>query len=186
MKVLCIDSVGERPVVYLKPDNTLNLKRLPFFLPDFSNDIEAHLRVAVRIDRIAKCVERRFAAKYYTQIGVAIEFVAADFIRTARRDGLPWTFGTSFDESLLISDTVDKERIMGLRAELLQGEVSLQGDVVSADVIDEALSFVSQTIKLKTGDWLMLSCGVQSSPLVIGDELIATIGPDVSQSVKVK
>ena len=186
MKVFCVDSVGERPVVYLKPDNTLNLKRLPFFLPDFSNDIEACLRVAVRIDRIAKCVEKRFAARYYSEVGLAVEFVAADVLQKAQKEGLPWTFGTSFDESLVISDTVEKNKIMGQMPELWLNNVPLFGDIVSADVIDEALSAVSQTIKLKTGDWLMLSCDVQSRPLAIGDELLATLGAEVSQSVRVK
>lgn len=181
--------MGERPVVYLKPDNTLNLKRLPFFLPDFSDSIVARLRLAVRVDRIGKCVERRFADRYYSQMGVAIEFVAADILQSAQHEGLPWTFATSFDESLTISDTVDKSRLLGQLPELrLNGQPSSVCAVsaVSADLVDEALSYISQTIKLKTGDWLMLSCGVQSSPIAIGDTLHARIGSDVELSLKVK
>ena len=178
--------MGERPVVYLKPDNTLNLKRLPFFLPDFSESIVARLRLAVRVDRIGKCVERRFADRYYSQMGVAIEFVAADLLQSAQHEGLPWTFATSFDESLTISDTVDKSRLLGQLPELRLNGQPLSGESVSADLVDEALSYISQTIKFKTGDWLMLSCGVQSSPIAIGDTLHARIGSDVELSLKVK
>ena len=186
MKVICVDSQSETLVAYLKPDNALNFKRLPFFLPDFSKSIVARMRVAVRIDRIAKCVEQRFASKYYSEVALGIEFLASDIIGNARNNGLPWTLGTSFDDSLVLSETVAKEVAQGKEVGLMHNGHLMESGVVETESIDSAIARLSETMKLKTGDWALMAVGQASDRLSIGDVLQVRMEPLLSLDLAVK
>ena len=90
MKIICIgrnytDHIAELnnekptdPVVFLKPDTAILLKKQPFFIPDFSSDVHYEVEVLVKINRIGKHIEKEFAHKYYDEIGLGIDFTARD------------------------------------------------------------------------------------------------------------
>ena len=56
------------PAFFLKPDSALLLKNQPFFYPEFSQRIEYETELVVRIDKVGKSIEERFAHKYYRNI----------------------------------------------------------------------------------------------------------------------
>ena len=90
MKLICIgrnytkhieELQNERPtepVVFIKPDTAILLKKQPFFIPDFSNDVHHEVEVLVKINRVGKHIDKKFAHKYYDQIGLGIDFTARD------------------------------------------------------------------------------------------------------------
>ncbi len=90
MKIICVgrnyaqhakelgNEVPTEPVLFLKPDTSLLRLPEPFFIPDFSDDVHYEAEVVVRIDRIGKNIEPRFAHKYYKQFSLGIDFTARD------------------------------------------------------------------------------------------------------------
>ena len=72
MKIICIgrnyknhvnelnNIVPTEPVIFLKPDTSIILKKQPFFIPDFSNDIHHEVEVIVKINRVGKYISKEF------------------------------------------------------------------------------------------------------------------------------
>ena len=63
---------------FLKPDTAIPQKGNPFFIPDFSETIHHEVEIVVRINRLGKHIDERFAHKYYSDIGLGIDFTARD------------------------------------------------------------------------------------------------------------
>ena len=61
--------------------------------------------MVVRINKIGKHIEERFAHKYYSQIGLGIDFTARDIQQECKEKGLPWEKAKGFDGSAQISKT---------------------------------------------------------------------------------
>ena len=90
MKIICVgrnyakhieELQNERPaepVIFLKPDTAILPKNFPFFIPEFSSDIHHEVEILVRINRVGKYIEPKFAHKYYDEIGLGIDFTARD------------------------------------------------------------------------------------------------------------
>ena len=101
MKIICIgrnytDHIKELenekptdPVVFLKPDTSILLKGQPFFIPEFSQDVHHEVEVLVKINRIGKHIQPKFAHKYYDQTGLGIDFTARDLQAKLKAKGLP-------------------------------------------------------------------------------------------------
>src|SRR5690606_2407167 len=108
MKIICIgrnyvEHIAELenekptdPVIFLKPDTAILLKKQPFFIPDFSNDVQYEVEVLVKINRIGKHIDKKFAHKYYNEIGLGIDFTARDVQTELKEKGLPWEKVKSF------------------------------------------------------------------------------------------
>ena len=90
MKLICIgrnytDHINELqnekpqdPVVFIKPDTAILLKKQPFFIPDFSENVHHEVEVLVKINRVGKYIDKKFAHKYYDQVGLGIDFTAKE------------------------------------------------------------------------------------------------------------
>ncbi|MDX1472374.1 MAG: fumarylacetoacetate hydrolase family protein, partial [Flavobacteriaceae bacterium] len=120
MKLICIgrnytehieELKNERPtdpVVFLKPDTSILLKKQPFFIPDFSDDIHHEVEILVKIDRIGKHIDKKFAHKYYSEIGLGIDFTARDLQSKLKEKGLPWEKAKAFDGAAVMGKWLDK------------------------------------------------------------------------------
>ena len=124
MKLICIgrnyaqhiselkNEKPKEPVIFLKPDTAILLKKQPFFIPDFSNEVHHEVEVLVKINRVGKHIDSKFAHKYYDQIGLGIDFTARDIQQLCKEKGLPWERAKGFDHSAPISSTwVDKQNV---------------------------------------------------------------------------
>ena len=78
------------PVIFLKPDTALLRNNDPFFLPDFSKEIHHEVELVIKITRLGKNIQPKFAHKYYSEIGLGIDFTARDIQFELREKGLPW------------------------------------------------------------------------------------------------
>ena len=102
MKIICIgrnyvshanelgNNIPTEPLFFLKPDTAIQPKGHPFFIPNFSDNIHFEVELVVRIDKIGKHIEERFAHKYYSKIGLGIDFTARDIQEECKEKGLPW------------------------------------------------------------------------------------------------
>jgi 2-keto-4-pentenoate hydratase/2-oxohepta-3-ene-1,7-dioic acid hydratase in catechol pathway len=96
------NQVPTEPVIFLKPETALVPKRNPFFLPDFSEDVHYEAELVVRINRIGKNIQEKFAHKYYSQLTVGLDFTARDIQKKLKDKGLPWEKAKAFDGSAAI------------------------------------------------------------------------------------
>ena len=169
MKIICIgrnytnhieELNNERPtepVVFMKPDSAVLLKQHPFVIPEFSEDIHHELEIIVKINKVGKYIEPKFAHKYYDEISVGIDFTARDLQTKLKEKGLPWEKAKAFDGSAVIGDFVQKTLFSSM--ENLNFEMTSNGQTVQKGntslmlwKIDELISFVSQYFTLKIGD----------------------------------
>jgi len=169
MKIICIgrnyvDHIEElknerpaEPVVFMKPDSAVLLKQHPFVIPEFSEDIHHEIEIIVKINKVGKYIEPKFAHKYYDEISVGIDFTARDLQQKLKSKGLPWEKAKAFDGSAVIGDFLPKEQFSSLENitfELTNNDKSVQIGNTSLMLwnIDELISYVSQYFTLKIGD----------------------------------
>ncbi|MCJ8291941.1 MAG: fumarylacetoacetate hydrolase family protein [Crocinitomicaceae bacterium] len=203
MKIICIgrnyadhakemnSAVPEVPMFFMKADISLLRPGTPFFYPTFSNDIHYECEVVVKIDRVGKNIAERFAYKYYSEIGLGIDFTARDLQAECKRKGHPWEIAKSFEGSAAIS----KEFIPveGLDCQNLQFSMQQNGKVVqngtTSDMIftiDSLISYISKFMTLKKGDLIYTGTPAGVGPIAIGDELNGFIGEKEMFRVLVK
>ena len=147
----------ESPVIFIKPDTSLLQKNNPFFIPDFSKLINYELELLVKINRIGKYIQPKFAFKYYREIGLGIDFTARDIQQQLKEKGLPWEKAKGFDGSALTGEWFDKsnfEDINKLDFHLLKNGIVTQIGNSSQMIwkIDELISEISKFFTLKIGD----------------------------------
>ena len=169
MKIICIgrnytkhieelqNERPEEPVVFLKPDSAILLKQYPFVIPEFSNDIHHEIEIIVKISKVGKYIEPKFAHKYYEEISVGIDFTARDLQQRLKDKGLPWEKAKAFDGSAVIGDFLSKKDFSSL--ESINFELKNNGKTVQKGKsslmlwkIDELIAYVSQFFTLKIGD----------------------------------
>jgi len=169
MKIICIgrnyvDHIEElknerpaEPVVFIKPDSAILLKQHPFVIPEFSEDIHHEIEIIVKINKVGKYIEPKFAHKYYDEISVGIDFTARDVQANLKAKGLPWEKAKAFDGSAVIGDFLPKEQFSSL--EKLTFELTNNNKVVQKGDsslmlwnVDELIAHVSQYFTLKIGD----------------------------------
>ncbi len=169
MKIICIgrnyanhiaELQNERPtepVIFIKPDTALVLKQYPFVLPEFSHDVQHEIELVVKINKVGKYIEPKFAHKYYEEISVGIDFTARDLQAKLKEKGLPWEKAKAFDGSAVIGEFVSKEQFTSLEDinfELIKNGIVAQKGNSSLMLwkIDELIAYVSQFFTLKIGD----------------------------------
>jgi 2-keto-4-pentenoate hydratase/2-oxohepta-3-ene-1,7-dioic acid hydratase in catechol pathway len=147
----------DEPVVFLKPDSAILLKQHPFVIPEFSSDIHHEIELIVKISKVGKYIEPKFAHKYYEDISVGIDFTARDVQQTLKDKGLPWEKAKAFDGSAVIGSFISKKLFSSL--ESINFELTNNGKTVQKGnsslmlwKIDELIAYVSQYFTLKIGD----------------------------------
>lgn len=169
MKIICIgrnyvDHIDElqnerpsEPVIFIKPDSAILLKQHPFVIPEFSEDIQHEVEIIVKISKVGKYIDAKFAHKYYDEISVGIDFTARDLQNELKSKGLPWEKAKAFDGSAVIGDFLPKEQFSSLENltfELKNNNKTVQEGNVNMMLwkIDELIAYVSQYFTLKIGD----------------------------------
>ena len=169
MKIICIgrnytkhieelqNERPDEPVVFIKPDSAILLKEYPFVIPEFSNDIHHEIEIIVKISKVGKYIEPKFAHKYYDEISVGIDFTARDLQQQLKDKGLPWEKAKAFDGSAVIGNFLPKKDFSSL--ESINFELTNNGKTVQKGnsslmlwKIDELIAYVSQFFTLKIGD----------------------------------
>ncbi|WP_020531627.1 fumarylacetoacetate hydrolase family protein [Flexithrix dorotheae] len=166
----------DEPVIFTKPDNALLIKNKPFYYPDYTKDIHHEVEIVIKICEAGKCIDKRFAHKYYNEVGLGIDFTARDLQAKAKSKGLPWALAKGFDHSAPVSDFVPKtnyEDLQNLNFSLkVNGEERQKGNTSHMLYpIDEIVSYISQFITLKKGDIIFTGTPKGVGPIQIGDRL---------------
>jgi 2-keto-4-pentenoate hydratase/2-oxohepta-3-ene-1,7-dioic acid hydratase in catechol pathway len=193
MKIICIGrnylkharelehDIPTEPVFFMKPDSSLLLDNRHFFIPDFSKEIHHEVELIVKINRLGKSIESKFANRYYDEIGLGVDFTARDLQRKLIEKGLPWEKAKAFDSAAVLGEFIPKHEL----GDLGQIDFSLRknGEVVqsgnSRDMIfniDTIIEYVSQFVTLKIGDLIYTGTPAGVGPVNINDQLEGFIG----------
>jgi len=203
MKIICIgrnyadhakemnSAVPEVPMFFMKADVSLLRPGTPFFYPSFSNDIHYECEVVVKIDRVGKNIAERFAHKYYSEIGLGIDFTARDLQAECKKKGHPWEIAKSFEGSAAICKQFIA--VEGLDVENIEFSMTQNGEEVqkgsTSDMIftiDQLISYISKFMTLKKGDLIYTGTPSGVGPIAIGDELKGFVGEKEMFRVLVK
>jgi acylpyruvate hydrolase len=202
MKIICIgrnyqdhakelgNAVPEEPMFFCKPDSAILPKGNPFYIPEWTNNVHYEVELVVRINRLGKNIEEQFAPRYYDEIGLGIDFTARDVQDELKKKGHPWEKAKGFDGSAVISTDfiATSENIQNIPFSLKKNnELVQRGN--SAEMlhsIDKIISYVSQYMTLKIGDYIFTGTPAGVAQVAIGDILEGYIGERRMFGVKVK
>jgi 2-keto-4-pentenoate hydratase/2-oxohepta-3-ene-1,7-dioic acid hydratase in catechol pathway len=168
--------VPDEPVIFMKPDSALLKNNKPFYLPDFSNEIDYETEVIVQINRLGKNISEKFAPRYYSHIGLGIDFTARDIQRKFREKAYPWEICKAFDGSAVISEFYPIEKFGDLNN--LNFRLDIDGSTVqkgnTSDMIfniNKIIAYVSRFFTLKIGDILFTGTPVGVGKVFINNHL---------------
>jgi 2-keto-4-pentenoate hydratase/2-oxohepta-3-ene-1,7-dioic acid hydratase in catechol pathway len=189
MKIICVgrnyvahahelnNEVPTEPVLFMKPDSALLRNNDPFYIPDWSNDVHHEIELIVRINRLGKNIEKRFAHRYYDEIGLGIDFTARDVQNALKDKGLPWEKAKAFDHSAVIcSEFIPVNELPNLNSIHFRldknGSPVQEGDsALMIFSIDDIIAHVSKYFTLKIGDLIYTGTPAGVGPVKIGDRL---------------
>ena len=195
MKIICIGrnyidhikefdngAPTEEPIYFLKPDTSLLRNNDPFFIPNFSEQVDYETELVVKINRVGKCIEERFAYKYYDEVGLGIDFTARDIQRKAMAAGHPWEKAKGFDRSAAVSPRFLSLSELGKKVEDLRFEMSLNGEVRQVGEpknmifsVDKLICYLSRFMTLRMGDLIFTGTPSGVGPVKKGDVLRASL-----------
>jgi acylpyruvate hydrolase len=203
MKIICIgrnyvahikelnNPIPSSPVFFLKPDPALLIRNRPFYYPAFSKEIHHEVELVLKICKVGKNIQKRFAGSYYNEIGIGLDMTARDLQDAAKEKGLPWTVAKGFDQSAPVSRFLPKERFSDLKNINfhldLNGKTVQQGNsgLMMYD-FDDIISHISTYMTLRTGDYIFTGTPSGVGPVKIGDKLEAWIEDEKMLSCLIK
>ena len=179
------------PVVFLKPDTAILLKKQPFFIPDFSDDVHHEVEILVKINKVGKHIDRKFAHKYYDEIGLGIDFTARDLQSQLKEKGLPWEKAKAFDGAAVVGKWLPKtnfKNVDNIQFKLLKNNVVVQDGNTNAMLwkTDELIAYVSQYFTLKKGDVIFTGTPAGVGKVLENDVLTGTIEGKQAFQIRVK
>jgi acylpyruvate hydrolase len=192
MKIICIGlnyrkhalemgwSAPDVPVIFLKPDSSLLKNNKPFFLPDFSENINYEVEVVIKISKLGKSISAKFAPRYFDEITVGIDITARDLQSRQAAAGMPWEISKCFDGaaplgSFIAATTIKDLRNLDFRLEI-NNKVVQSGN--TSDMIfgfNEIVEYVSKFFTLKTGDLIFTGTPSGVGQLKKNDHLVACL-----------
>lgn len=188
MKIICIgrnyvDHIAElknempdEPVVFIKPDSAFLKNGVDFYIPEFSNDVHYEAEIVLRINKMGKHIDEKFARRYFDAITVGIDFTARDVQAKLKAKGLPWEKAKAFDYSAAIGDlqpAADYADMENINFSLnLNGQTVQQGNTSHMiNSFNKIIAYASTYFTLKKGDLIFTGTPAGVGPVKIGDKL---------------
>ena len=195
MKIICVGMnyathnkemrhtlVNKEPTIFMKPDVSLLKDGKPFYIPDFSSDVQYEAEVVVKISRLGKNIAKRFVHRYFDEVTIGIDITARDLQKNFRDKGLPWELSKSFDNSAVIGKWIRIEDLpcgigsLPFRLEI-NGAIVQEGNTSQMLFkTEEIIEYVSHFVTLKMGDLIYTGTPAGVGNIHIGDHLQGYIG----------
>jgi len=202
MKIICIgrnyadhakemkSELPKEPVFFFKPDVAI-LRGNRFYIPEFTKEVHFEVELVVKINKVGKYIDKKFAHTYYNEIGLGIDFTARDIQRECKAKGLPWEKAKAFENSAVLSKNFipkNKLDLTNINFSLtLNDKTVQQGN--SANMIfdiDDIIAYISQFVTLKIGDLIYTGTPAGVGPVKIGDKLNGFIGEQKMFNVEIR
>jgi acylpyruvate hydrolase len=203
MKIICIgrnyaehirelnSAMPTTPVFFLKPDTALLTRNRPFFYPGFTKEIHHEVELVLKVCKVGKAVQKKFAHTYFEEIGLGFDLTARDLQDDAKKKGLPWALSKGFDHAAPVSRFVSKSKFPDLKN--ITFHLDLNGKTVQTGnsslmlyPFDDIITYISQFMTLRTGDLIFTGTPAGVGPIKIGDLLEGYLGEDKMLTTRVK
>lgn len=189
MKIICIgrnyvahalelkNEIPEEPVFFMKPDSALLRNNAPFYIPDWTKEVHHEIELVIKINRLGKNIEKRFAHRYFDEVGLGIDFTARDVQKQLKTNGLPWEKAKAFDQAAVLSSTFFEKTILP-EQDAIRFKLNVNGKTVQEGNsglmifdFEEIIAHVSKYVTLKIGDLIYTGTPAGVGPVKIGDHL---------------
>ncbi len=157
MKIVCVENAlhsADDLYLTVRSDSSVLRNNDDFYMPSFSQDMRCTVGYFLRVTRLAKCMNERFASRCYDAVGVAVAFTAQDVVERNCALTRPCDEAYCFDKSIALSPelvlpaSVDKGAL-----EIKIGNSEFYSDLDAIKLsLDGALARASELLTLKTGD----------------------------------
>ncbi len=205
MKIICIgrnykqhaeelgNAVPSEPLYFMKPDSAVLTRKHAFYLPDWTDDVHYEVEVVIKIRKLGKGIQKKFAPRYYAMVGLGIDFTARDVQSELKSKGHPWEKAKGFDGSAVVSHEFMKLMDLGGDVQNLNFELKKNGEVVQTgntrDMIfpvDDLIVYLSKYMTLKTGDLIFTGTPAGVGAVKKGDLLTGTLEGNHMFDVRVR
>ena len=193
MKIVCVgrnykahamelgNDVPEEPVIFCKPDSALLPPRNPFVIPPWTQDVHHEIEWVLRVGKVGKFIEPRFAYRYLDAMTVGLDFTARDLQTELKNKGLPWERAKGFDGSAVLGTWSP------MPAEPMDHQIRLEknGETVQSGntsdfltPLEDLIAFISTYFTLKKGDLIFTGTPAGVGPVKPGDALEGFLNDD--------
>lgn len=181
----------QEPVIFMKPDSAILRNNKPFYIPDFSEELHYETEVIIKINRLGKNIASKFAHRYYSEIGLGVDFTARDLQRKLKEGGHPWEISKAFDNSAVIGNFISVSEIDDIQN--IEFHLDINGQTVqrgnTKDMIfpvNELISYVSRFFTLKIGDIMFTGTPAGVGKVKTGDRLEGYLSSNKMFDFKIK
>jgi 2-keto-4-pentenoate hydratase/2-oxohepta-3-ene-1,7-dioic acid hydratase in catechol pathway len=203
MKIICIgrnyaehikelnNPIPASPVFFLKPDTALLIRNRPFYYPAFSTNIHYEVELVLKVCKVGKNIQKKFAHTYYEEIGIGLDMTARDIQDSAKAKGLPWAIAKGFDQSAPVSKFLPKSQFgdpknIGFHLDLNGNTVQQGNSGMMIHDFDDIIASISQFMTIRTGDYIFTGTPAGVGPVKVGDKLEAWIEDEKLLSCAIK
>jgi acylpyruvate hydrolase len=187
MKIICIEgnykgglSDSSFPLFSVKPESCLLRNNRPFFLPDHAPEISPKAHIVLKISRLGKNIQEKFAHLYFNEIGIGLDMIPNSILMECRKNGLPWDTAKCFDFSSPLGNFMVKENIPDINH--ITFALSVNGKKIissnSSEMIHpfgKIIEHVSKYVMLKMGDLIYTGSPDYDFLVAINDSVEASI-----------
>ncbi|NTW31947.1 MAG: 2-hydroxyhepta-2,4-diene-1,7-dioate isomerase [Bacteroidetes bacterium] len=201
MKIICIEgnySPTEtknnniiEPVFFLKPETSISRNKFPFFIPEHSEKIVPRVNLVLKICKLGKNIQEKFAQSYYNEIGIGVDMEASDLLLKCKQNGLPWEPAKAYEASAPLGNFISKIKLNDLNninfSLLKNGKLISKAN--SADLLysfDQIIANVSKYVQIKMGDYIYTGAPELSEHIYINDKIECYIEDKLMLSFNIK
>ena len=201
MKIICVgrnyadhakelgNSAPKEPVIFCKPDSAILQPRNPFVIPPWTKEVHHELELIMRIGKVGKYIEPKYALSYVDSISVGIDFTARDIQSELKKAGLPWEKAKGFDGSAAIGRWIKgSPNKKNYEIQLFKNNDLVQKGNTRDFIfsIEELICHISQFFTLKSGDIIFTGTPSGVASIEAGDELICKLDGNSLLSLSIR
>ncbi|MFL2566862.1 MAG: fumarylacetoacetate hydrolase family protein [Schleiferiaceae bacterium] len=201
MKIICVgrnytdhakelgNSTPKEPVIFCKPDSAILQPRNPFVIPPWTKEVHHELELIMRIGKVGKYIEPKYALSYVDSISVGIDFTARDIQSELKKAGLPWEKAKGFDGSAAIGRWIKgSPNKKNYEIQLFKNNDLVQKGNTRDFIfsIEELICYISQFFTLKSGDIIFTGTPSGVASIEAGDELICKLDGNSLLSLSIR
>ncbi|NIM35182.1 MAG: 2-hydroxyhepta-2,4-diene-1,7-dioate isomerase [Hydrotalea flava] len=203
MKIFCVgrnyaehakelgNAIPEEPVIFMKPKSALLQTNVPFYYPEFTNELHYEAELVFQISKNGKYIKQKDAPHFYNKITVGIDFTARDIQNELKKKGLPWEKAKAWDQSAVVGKwmPVEKDRMkQPIEFSLYKNNEQVQLGNTSQMIysVDYLIAHISNYFSLNIGDLIFTGTPAGVGECVVGDELTGFLGEEKMFELTIK
>ncbi|PZX61555.1 fumarylacetoacetate hydrolase family protein [Hydrotalea sandarakina] len=203
MKIFCVgrnyvehakelgNAIPDEPVIFMKPKSALLQTNVPFYYPEFTNELHYEAELVFQICKNGKYIKQKDAPHFYNKITVGIDFTARDIQNELKKKGLPWEKAKAWDQSAVVGKWLPIEKDMmkkPIEFSLFKNneQVQLGNTTQMIYTVDYLIAHISNYFSLNIGDLIFTGTPAGVGECVVGDELTGYLGKEKMFELTIK